>query len=311
MFNVHRDVKKEMQRKSNFLFFQFNETRITNVHFNQTRILNASHANLGQFPWQALLIVKYHNENRVSLFNGVILNHLWIFTTAYGLPNARSIRVDVGHVNINYPALRINADMYVMHPQYNPYHFANNLAVVRMPLNNSIRFPIGPNPSYWPIRLPTLRQRNELFVGAEAYYSAWSSVRPSKYFVCFAKFMIHFFYFFLRKIIIVFSDDLLYASQTVISNQVCLGYYGNNAKLISPDVICSISMDARQGACIGNGGAPLVINEFGIYTLIGTLSFLHGTGSCGLQQVPVPTVFTRITSHFDWIARTTGYQFRA
>lgn len=104
------------------------------------------------------------------------------------------------------------------------------------------------------------------------------------------------------------SDFLMYSEGRIISNRACLGQYGNDQQLISPAVICSQSLDSRQGACNGDGGAPLVINEHGTWTLIGTLSFLHSKGSCGRQ--PAPAAFTRITSHFDWIAKTTGYQFR-
>lgn len=87
-----------------------------------------------------------------------------------------------------------------------------------------------------------------------------------------------------------------------------MAYYENDVLLISPNMVCSMSVNILQGACDGDGGAPLVINEFGTFTLIGTLSFLHRTANCGRQ--PAPAAFTRITSHFDWIARTTGYQFR-
>lgn len=104
------------------------------------------------------------------------------------------------------------------------------------------------------------------------------------------------------------SDFLMYSEGRIISNGACLGQYGNDQQLISPAIVCHQSFDSRQGACNGDGGAPLVINENGAWTLIGSLSFLHSRGSCGRQ--PSPAAFTRITSHFDWIARTTGYQFR-
>lgn len=100
----------------------------------------------------------------------------------------------------------------------------------------------------------------------------------------------------------------MFAEGRIISNGACLNQYGNDQQLISPAVICAQSYDSRQGACNGDGGAPLAINEFGAWTLIGTLSFLHSKGSCGRQTAA--GAFTRITSHFDWIGRTAGYQFR-
>lgn len=81
-----------------------------------------------------------------------------------------------------------------------------------------------------------------------------------------------------------------------------------DTELISDNVICAISINMRQGACINDAGGPLVVNEFGTNTLVGLLSFLHRTGNCGREVVPA--VFTRITKYFDWITNVTGYQIR-
>lgn len=114
-------------------------------------------------------------------WNGVILNHLWIVTTADSVSNAQTIRADIGHVHINRPALRLFPNWYIVHPQYNADRFVNNLGLVRMPLNRPITFPSGPNQSHWPIRLPTLRQQYATFEGAEAFFSGWGLDRPSKF----------------------------------------------------------------------------------------------------------------------------------
>lgn len=106
------------------------------------------------------------------------------------------------------------------------------------------------------------------------------------------------------------SDSLLFTKQLVISNQQCLSYYNNNAQLIRPTVLCSASVDIREAVCGGDGGGPLVINEYGTWTLVGILSFLHGDGSCARR--PVPAVYTRLNvrAYTDWIRLTANYQFR-
>lgn len=104
------------------------------------------------------------------------------------------------------------------------------------------------------------------------------------------------------------SEHLLYAEQVVIPNTACVAYYGNDNELISSDVVCAQSINARQGACMADSGAPLITNEFGKSTLIGLLSFVHNEGNCG--RLAVPAAFTRITSYFDWIERVSGYHFR-
>lgn len=146
----------------------------------QPRITNGIQAPLGQFPWHALLAIQYNNDNRVTYWNGVILNNLWILTNADAVVNARTIRADIGHVVSSYPALTVYPDSYTIHPQFNQNNFVNNLALVRMPLNRPIQFPDGPNPPFAPIRLPTLRQQYALFEDSEAYFSGWGFVRQSK-----------------------------------------------------------------------------------------------------------------------------------
>lgn len=101
---------------------------------------------------------------------------------------------------------------------------------------------------------------------------------------------------------------MLFSEQQIISNAACAGYFENDWELISLQVMCALSINLRQGACQGDAGAPLIVNEFGSNTLIGLLSFVHQDGNCG--QLAVPAVFTRVTSHSDWIATVTGYQIR-
>lgn len=107
------------------------------------------------------------------------------------------------------------------------------------------------------------------------------------------------------------SEYLLASKQQIISNSECAELhknFGNDSKLITAGVICTKSVDMEPGHCIGDFGTPLIVNEYGINTLIGLLSRVKEDGSCDPQDIPF--VFTRITTNFDWIAKATGYQFR-
>ena len=104
---------------------------------------------------------------------------------------------------------------------------------------------------------------------------------------------------------------MLKAKQKIISNSDCAvlhEYFESDSKLITDGVICAKGIDMAPGHCIGDTGAPLVVNQNGVNTLIGFLSSVKSDGNCDPQ--PIPAVFTRVTSYFDWIARVTGYQFR-
>lgn len=106
------------------------------------------------------------------------------------------------------------------------------------------------------------------------------------------------------------SEFLLFTKKRIISNQECLSYFNNNTNLVRPQILCAYSFDIREAPCNGDGGGPLAINEYGTWTLLGALSFLHGEGSCGRRHVPA--VYTRLTPRIytDWIRRTANYQFR-
>lgn len=148
----------------------------------EPRITNARRAVAGQFPWHALLAIRYRsdNTNRVTFCGAAILNELWILATADCVHNARSIRVDLGHVYINHPAVSVHPETSFIHPQYNPNRFVNNLALLRMPSNRPIAFPSGPNPRFWPIRLPSRRQQSATFENTDAFYTGYGYTTASE-----------------------------------------------------------------------------------------------------------------------------------
>lgn len=101
------------------------------------------------------------------------------------------------------------------------------------------------------------------------------------------------------------SERLQWIKQRVITNQDCLSHF--QAQMIQAPQMCAIGWDNPwQASCFGDGGGPLVINEFGTWTQIGVMSFIHLTGC----QDAHPTGFTRISSYIDWISKTANYAFR-
>lgn len=242
-------------------------------------------------------------------------------TQAECVSGAIKLRVDLGSVDINKPLISIYPDSYTLHPKFDKNKFKNNIALLRLPekldFNRS-------NGKYSPVRLPSISQIDELFVNSEAYFTGFGYPSQRTY-----SFILEFFFVFTNfhsiKETIVFngyiqrfsfpisdsynvSERLLFARQTIIPNSACALHYGNDLELVSPQVVCSQSTHVGQGPCTGDAGAPLVINEYGTYTLVGLLSFNHNDGGCG--RLPIPAVSTRLTSYFPWIENITGYKFR-
>ncbi|XP_031617468.1 venom protease-like [Contarinia nasturtii] len=255
------------------------------------RIANGNRAEVGVFPWHAFLIIKYRTnkpEDPPTFCSGAILNEEWIISTAECLSNAVTVRVDVGSVNINTPSRSVYPYSSTLHPDYNNTNglFKNNIALLRLSGENMLNFD-GVNGEYAPVRLPNKRQINETFVGYESYFTGFGYPSQNS-----------------KNI----SEYLLFAEQMIIRNIECQGFYGNNLELISDNVICSLSVNLRQGICFRDNGGPLVVNEYGTNTLVAVLSFVHKTGNCGKEASPA--VYTRITKYFEWISNITKYQIR-
>lgn len=68
-----------------------------------------------------------------------------------------------------------------------------------------------------------------------------------------------------------------------------------------PFVLCmtkkTVIFISGKDACQGFGGAPLVVNENGIYMQIGIMSF--GSDNCGGRKIP--SVYTSIAHFASWI----------
>lgn len=101
------------------------------------------------------------------------------------------------------------------------------------------------------------------------------------------------------------SERLQWVKQRVISNTDCLKSF--NTQMIQGQQMCAIGWDSPwQGGCFGDGGGALVLNEYGTWTQIGIMSFIHQQGC----EAGFPVGFTRITQHIDWISKTAAYSFR-
>lgn len=59
--------------------------------------------------------------------------------------------------------------------------------------------------------------------------------------------------------------------------------------------MCAANND--QAPCVGDEGAPLVLEEDGSWLQIGIFSFIRD-GDC---ETKWPGVYTRVASYYDWI----------
>lgn len=155
-----------------------------NVAYNvEPRITNGKNAYLGAFPWHASLFIRYRSDPpnaEPSHCSGAILNEKWILTPAECIQNAKTIRVDVGSIDINKPLISLYPDSFTPHPQYDQNKFKNNIALLRLPVNSLLNFSTEETKGKLaPIRLPRKSQIEDEFVGSEAYFSSFGYPSPS------------------------------------------------------------------------------------------------------------------------------------
>lgn len=77
--------------------------------------------------------------------------------------------------------------------------------------------------------------------------------------------------------------------------------------MIQAPQMCTVGWENPwQASCFGDGGGALVINEWGTWTQMGVMSFIHLNGC----QDGRPTGFVRVSAYIDWISKTAAYSFR-
>lgn len=152
------------------MFFKDSPANEANIN---TRIVNGQRAPLGIFPWHALLQIERYGVNSIFYCGGAILNRNWVLTSADCLQDASRVRIDAGSVELRRPAVTVLADAFFTPRDYNPRDFANNLALLRIPLQSSLNFTYSPTANLAPIRLPALSQERETFVDQEAHFTGF------------------------------------------------------------------------------------------------------------------------------------------
>ncbi|CAH2090497.1 unnamed protein product [Euphydryas editha] len=167
----------------------------------------------------------------------------------------------------------INVEEIVVHPDWDPSTLANDLALLR--LSNVVQS----SETIGVIRLPYLSMVESNFAGIGAITSGWGIASEGVTFI---------------------SPTLREKLMTVMSDPLCNTIYFNN---LPPNFICGFSSDS-SGTCKGDNGGPMTIfsNSMQETILVGVATFVSTSG-CNSD---LPSVFTRVQRHLNWISNVTG-----
>ncbi|XP_062542073.1 collagenase-like [Armigeres subalbatus] len=230
------------------------------------RIINGKDAELGQFPYQALLIIQ--TDNGRALCGGSVVTDEWILTAGHCVQDASSVEVTMGTILLRSSEddgrVVMNSTDFIVYPEYNPQTAENDIALVRLPqrvqFSNRIQA----------VQLPT--GHND-YNRRMATVSGWGKTSDMG----------------------GVAQRLQYATLQVIRNNECRIFYPGS---IHPTTLCC--RGDQQSTCNGDSGGPLVLDED--KSLIGVVSF----GSVIGCERRLPVGFARVTEFADWIREQTG-----
>lgn len=121
------------------LFFALTASTLNVVHtipLEINRIVNGKPADVGQLPYQVLLVINLPGL-RKAVCGGSLIDTKWVLTAAHCAVDALSFQVHLGahsYKNINESGrVIIQSSEKIVHTKYNPSALANDLALIKLP----------------------------------------------------------------------------------------------------------------------------------------------------------------------------------
>lgn len=239
------------------------------------RIANGHIARYNQFPHQVSVMTP--GSGGFAVCGGSILSNTWVLTAAHCTQGGQ-VNVRLGSLELWAGGISQTSFRWIKHPQFDFSTLNFDISLIRLPspllFNNAIQS----------VRLPRASQINQSFLGSQSTVSGWGITGPGTNVQTF----------------------LRWVNMRVISNVDCQRVFGQS--VIVSHVMCTVGFDNpnNQGHCSGDSGGPLIINENGINTLIGVVSF----GAAGGCHLGYPSGLMRTASFVHWIAAHTQIPVR-
>ena len=226
------------------------------------RIVNGEDAKAGEIPYQVSL------QNRDSSFHfcgGSVLNENYVITASHCVfgKKPREIKVVAGTVDLTQAASQHNVQDIIMHEKYNAADsWKNDIALLK------VEKPFVKSQQIAFVQLPS--PSDTVHANQLATVSGWGRLWQG------GPTTVH-----LQRVNILIADQ-----------EYCRLIYGKQHYNIYDSHVCAYDPTVEKGSCHGDSGGPLTVNG----KLTGLVSWAMG---CALTDYP--TVYTRVSSHLDWI----------
>lgn len=240
------------------------------------QIVGGQEAEPGAWPWQvALLQARNPSLYDAQFCGGSLLSELWVLTAAHCVEGAEPADIDVvaGIHNLVYPDpgyQRIPANLIIVHPDYEPELFRNDIALIRL----SQPAQTGIEPGALPVSPVTPLDAGAPPVdGLLATVTGWGNRSMTE---------------------LDYPDTLHEVVVPIVDNATCSEAYGD----LPGTMLCAGYMNkGGRDSCGGDSGGPLVIYDetAAAWQLAGIVSWGYG---CGLPGYP--GVYTRVSAFESW-----------
>ncbi|CAB3376413.1 Hypothetical predicted protein [Cloeon dipterum] len=237
-----------------------------------SQIVGGEAASLGQFPWQANIII-----NDAYICGGSLITSNFVLTAAHCTSPGSTFQVTLGTIKMSNanppsPAVRLITSVKFTHESYNPNNLNNDIGLLKLPSSVSLSTYINV------IKLPPATDGEVTYAGSTATVSGFGKTSDSS----------------------SASPSMQFVNLTVISNLDCAKFYGTD--IITSSTLCT--QVPKKSTCQGDSGGPLVIPDGpNSYKQIGVVSFGSASGC-----LAGPSGFIRVTSYLTWISNKIGQE---
>ncbi|XP_051946976.1 complement factor I isoform X3 [Xyrauchen texanus] len=241
-------------------------------HQRSKRLVGGEEALPTQIQWQVAI-----QEDKEIHCGGAYLGGCWVLTAAHCVrPKPKSFRIKISlweKHNRQSTTDSIPVKNIIIHHEYNPQTYENDIALVQLELLNLSDQCIQENPAVRAVCVPWSTQQFQ--PNDTCTISGWGRNKDGKS-----------------------APILKWANVTIIAD--CKTYYKGR---IHPGMECAGDLEGKVDSCQGDSGGPLVCKDAsGVSYVWGLVSW---GDKCG--EPDHPGVYTKVAHYFDWIRFNTGW----